>query len=148
MRRGVLIAGIAAAVLGSVVVCHRVLAERQSPLPPSASSSSVYNPYPRGILPSDLDSEIGRVQREIRTIFNEATAEWHALPPPKSVGDPPTRQGSGYEELETLGKLLNFDLNISPFRNQACASCHMPYAGFSGPIREPDNGRVSGYGTL
>ena len=27
-----------------------------------------------------------------------------------------------------------FDKNISPNRNQACASCHMPYAGFSGPI--------------
>ena len=122
MRRGILIAGIAAAVLKSVVVCHGVLAERQSPPLPSASSSSVYNPYPTGILPSDLDSEIGRVQREIRTIFNEAIAEWHALPPAKSVGNPPTRQGSGYEEMETLGKLLNFDLNISPFRNQACAS--------------------------
>jgi cytochrome c peroxidase len=29
---------------------------------------------------------------------------------------------------------MNFDKNISPNRNQACASCHMPYAGFGGPI--------------
>jgi cytochrome c peroxidase len=29
---------------------------------------------------------------------------------------------------------LNFDENISPFKNTACASCHMPYAAFSGPI--------------
>jgi cytochrome c peroxidase len=29
---------------------------------------------------------------------------------------------------------MNFDLNISPFRNMACSSCHMPYAAFSGPI--------------
>jgi cytochrome c peroxidase len=36
--------------------------------------------------------------------------------------------------MEVLGKLMNFDLNISPFKNEACASCHMPYAGFSGPI--------------
>jgi cytochrome c peroxidase len=36
--------------------------------------------------------------------------------------------------VQTLGKLMNFDENMSPFRNQACASCHMPYAGFSGPI--------------
>ena len=149
MRRGILIAGIAAAVLESVVVCQGVLAEPQSPLPPSPSesSSSVYNPYPTGILPSDLDSEIGRVQREIRTIFNEAIAEWHALPPPKSVGNPPTPQGSGYEEMETLGKLLNFDLNISPFRNQACASCHMPYAGFSGPIQSVNLTMVAYPGT-
>jgi cytochrome c peroxidase len=27
-----------------------------------------------------------------------------------------------------------FDKNISPNKNQACASCHMPYSGFSGPI--------------
>jgi cytochrome c peroxidase len=29
---------------------------------------------------------------------------------------------------------MNFDKNISPNRNQACASCHMPYVAFSGPI--------------
>jgi cytochrome c peroxidase len=29
---------------------------------------------------------------------------------------------------------LNFDENMSPFKNRACAFCHMPYAGFSGPI--------------
>src|SRR5262249_7438912 len=34
----------------------------------------------------------------------------------------------------TLGKLMNFDENMSPFRNRTCAFCHMPYAGFSGPI--------------
>jgi cytochrome c peroxidase len=27
-----------------------------------------------------------------------------------------------------------FDKSMSPKRNQACASCHMPYAGFGGPI--------------
>jgi cytochrome c peroxidase len=30
--------------------------------------------------------------------------------------------------------LLNFDENMSPFRNEACSFCHMPYAAFSGPI--------------
>ena len=29
---------------------------------------------------------------------------------------------------------MNFDLNISPFKNEACASCHMPYVAYSGPI--------------
>jgi len=29
---------------------------------------------------------------------------------------------------------MNFDENMSTLKNQACASCHMPYAGFSGPI--------------
>src|SRR5260370_36616874 len=27
-----------------------------------------------------------------------------------------------------------FDKNMSPNRNEACASCHMPYDGFGGPI--------------
>jgi cytochrome c peroxidase len=35
---------------------------------------------------------------------------------------------------QLLGKLMNFDLNMSPFKNRACGFCHMPYAGFSGPI--------------
>ena len=100
----------------------------------AAASSTVYNPYPPGILPSDLNSELARVLREIAGIENEAIAEWHALPPIKFVGQPPTIQGSGYAAVSTLGKLMNFDRNISPFKNEACASCHMPYAGFSGPI--------------
>ena len=34
-----------------------------------------YNPYPPGILPSDLDTEIARLQREVQFIFNEALKE-------------------------------------------------------------------------
>ena len=49
-------------------------------------------------------------------------------------GNPPILQGSGYEAVRILGGLLNYDENISPLRNEACASCHTPYAGFSGPI--------------
>jgi cytochrome c peroxidase len=29
---------------------------------------------------------------------------------------------------------MNFDQNMSPFRNEAFGFCHIPYAGFSGPI--------------
>lgn len=52
----------------------------------------------------------------------------------KCARDPPIFQGTGYQAVEVLGKLLNYDLNMSPFKNRACAFCHMPYAGFSGPI--------------
>jgi len=93
-----------------------------------------YNPYPPGILPADLDSEIERVRREVNGIFDQALAEWKALPPPTLAGNPPTLQGTGYIMVETLGKLLNFDEKMSVFQNRACAFCHMPYAGFSGPI--------------
>ena len=101
---------------------------------PVPSPAPTYNPYPPGILPSDLDSEIARVQREVQFIFNEALNEWRALPAPTLAGNPPTLKGSGYEAVDILGKLLNFDQNMSPFRNEACGFCHMPYAGFSGPI--------------
>jgi cytochrome c peroxidase len=104
---------------------------RTKPVPSPAPS---YNPYPPGILPSDLDSEIARVERETQFIFNEALNEWRALPPPSLAGNPPTLHGSGYEAVEILGKLMNFDQNISPYRDEACGFCHMPYAGFSGPI--------------
>ena len=97
------------------------------PLPP-------YDPYPPGILPSNIASEELRIQREVTGIENEAIGEWKALPPLTLTGQPPIFQGSGYQAVEVLGKLLNYDLNMSPLKDTACASCHMPYAGFSGPI--------------
>src|SRR4029077_9113424 len=98
-----------------------------------------YTPYPSGILPANLQSELLRVRREVQTIFDRYFAEWQALTPPvlsntQGEGNPPVLQGTGYQAVRILGGLLNFDLNMSPFRNVACSSCHMPYAGFSGPI--------------
>jgi cytochrome c peroxidase len=118
-----------AAVLGILSVPHPAFSD--DPVPRRVPA---YNPYPPGILPSDLDSEIARVQREVQFIFNEALHEWAALPRPSLASNPPTLQGSGYEAVDILGKLLNFDSNMSPFRNEACGFCHMPYAAFSGPI--------------
>jgi cytochrome c peroxidase len=109
----------------------------QQAAPPATTEQVVpplYNPYPPGILPADLVSEIARVRREVNGIFQEALGEWLALPPPVLTGQPPTLQGTGYQMVQILGKLMNFDENMSPFRNRACAFCHMPYAGFSGPI--------------
>src|SRR5882672_2378842 len=115
-----------------IVVCLVVSAQNENgnrPAPPR-----VYNPYPPGILPPDLVSETERVRREVNLIFQQALAEWRSLPPPTLTGQPPTLQGTGYQMVQTLGKLMNFDENMSPFRNRACGFCHMPYAGFSGPI--------------
>src|SRR3981081_497009 len=93
-----------------------------------------YNPYPAGSLPAALVSEIARVQREVTVVENRAIAQWKALRPPVLTGQPPTQQGTGMRANQLLGKLMNFDLNMSPFKNRACGFCHMPYAGFSGPI--------------
>jgi cytochrome c peroxidase len=93
-----------------------------------------YDPYPPGILPSNLDSEIERVRRELREIERRALERWRALPSPTVTGNPPTFQNTGTELVETLGELMNYDEHLSPFKNRACSFCHMPYAGFSGPI--------------
>src|SRR5882762_1206650 len=144
MRREVLIVLTlaCATVLGIVIVGRSVSAQAKAQAKgqginisqPIPTPPPVYNPYPPGILPADLDSEIARVRREVNSIFQQALAEWQALPPPTVTGQPPTLQGSGYQTVKTLGKLLNFDEHMSPFENRACAFCHMPYAGFSGPI--------------
>src|SRR5712671_6252622 len=108
----------------------------------------VYNPYPPGILPSDLSSEIARVLREVDVIESRALARWHALQPPILAGQPPVITNIGTEATETLGELMLFDKNISPNRNQACASCHMPYAGFGGPIPSVNLTMVAFPGTV
>jgi cytochrome c peroxidase len=97
-------------------------------------SAQLYNPYPPGILPSDLTPEIERVRRELRVLEGRALARWHALRPPILTGQPPTFQNTGTEAVETLGELMNYDQNLSPNKNRACSFCHMPYAAFSGPI--------------
>jgi cytochrome c peroxidase len=115
---------------GNFVAQEKTQKIKVPPPPPS----TIYNPYPPGILPADIDSELARVLREVDVIEARAITRWRALPPPNLTGQPPTFQGSGTEMIETLGELMNFDKNISPFKNIACASCHMPYTGFSGPI--------------
>ena len=121
-------AGIAAVLLSSCTAAvHGNKDDKKKVAPP-------YNPYPPGILPGDLNSEIERVLREVDLVESRALARWHALAPPILKGQPPTLQNTGTEAIETLGELMNFDRNMSPNRNQACMSCHMPYAGFGGPI--------------
>jgi cytochrome c peroxidase len=127
------------AIVAVVVVCVlallMTLVKRNESLRSGpALSESVYNPYPPGILPSDLDSEIARVLREVDVIEDRALGRWHTLQPPILAGQPPVLSNIGTEATETLGELMMFDKNSSANRNEACASCHMPYAGFGGPI--------------
>ena len=111
-----------------------ILAQGQAQHADKENGASSYNPYPPGILPSNLSSEVARVLREVDVIESRALARWHGLEPPTLAGQPPILQNTGTEAIETLGELMLYDKNISPDRNEACASCHMPYAGFSGPI--------------
>src|SRR6266436_2237991 len=125
---------VAAAAVCVLALLMTLVKRKESQRSGPALSESVYNPYPPGILPSDLDSEIARVLREVDVIEDRALARWHTLQPPILTGQPPVLMNIGTEAIETLGELMLFDKNMSPNRNEACASCHMPYAGFGGPI--------------
>jgi cytochrome c peroxidase len=126
-RVPITVSGTLAIALVAALLSNAVAHEEEPPPP-------VYNPYPPGILPPDLNSELARVAREVDVIEGRALQRWHALTPPTLTGQPPTLQGTGTEAVEILGELMNYDRSISPGRNVACASCHMPYVAFSGPI--------------
>jgi cytochrome c peroxidase len=106
---------------------------------PSGSTSGqrgvpLYCPYPRGIIPADLDMELQRVRREIRGIEEQAIGDWRGLGPLTPTSPNQVLAGNGVQAVQVLGKLQNYDENLSVFKNVSCASCHMPYSGFSGPI--------------
>src|SRR5260370_7864088 len=107
---------------GTLVICTAVagaLFLSSCTIPPrdhddNSKKAIPYNPYPPGILPSNLVSAIERVRREVTSIENEALAEWHALPPPTLTGQPPTLQGTGMRANQLFGKLSHFYHTISP----------------------------------
>src|SRR5438309_5705787 len=114
-------------VLGALFIFRGFLAQSQTP---QATPVPIYDPYPPGILPDDLNAEIARVLREIDSIEGAAIRRMQNLPPPILTGQPPILKNTGTEAIEILGQLMQYDKNISPNRNIACASCHMPYVAF------------------
>src|SRR5271163_3206841 len=46
---------------------------------------------------------------------------------------PPTNQ---VQQIELLGKAMLYDKELSVNRNEACAFCHMPATGFTGPVSD------------
>lgn len=68
--------------------------------------------------------EIARVESEIDRIESDTLSRLTLLP------------DNQVQQIELLGKLLLYDKELSVNRNEACAFCHMPEAGFTGPISE------------
>jgi cytochrome c peroxidase len=68
--------------------------------------------------------EIAQVEAEIDRIEAQ-TIERLAAPPDNQI-----------QQIELLGKLMLYDKNLSVYRNEACAFCHMPETGFTGPVSE------------
>src|SRR5712672_2970812 len=68
--------------------------------------------------------EIAKVEAEIDRLEAQ-TAERLAKPPDNQI-----------QQIELLGKLMLYDKDLSVYRNEACAFCHMPETGFTGPVSE------------
>src|SRR5258705_799876 len=68
--------------------------------------------------------EIAKVEAEIDRIEAQ-TIERLAAPPDNQI-----------QQIELLGKLMLYDKDLSVYRNEACAFCHMPETGFTGPVSE------------
>src|SRR6202047_853249 len=68
--------------------------------------------------------EIAQVEAEIDRIEAQMI-ERLAVPPDNQV-----------QQIELLGKLMLYDKQLSVYRNEACAFCHMPETGFTGPVSE------------
>ena len=68
--------------------------------------------------------EIAQVEAEIDRIEAQ-TLDRLATPPDNQV-----------QQIELLGKLMLYDKHLSVNRNEACAFCHMPETGFTGPVSE------------
>ena len=66
---------------------------------------------------ADVEAEIDRIEAQ--------TLERLTAPPDNQV-----------QQVELLGKAMLYDKNLSVNRNEACAFCHMPETGFTGPLSE------------
>ena len=82
------------------------------------------------VLSAQALQEIAQVEAEIDRIEAQ-TIERLAVPPDNQV-----------QQIELLGKLMLYDKQLSVNRNEACAFCHTPETGFTGPVSELN--RVTG----
>ena len=87
-------------------------------------------------LPAGAQQEIASVESEINRIEAETLArvERGALDPS--------------QQIALLGKLILYDRELSVRRNEACAFCHMPEAGFTGPVSSLNKTTVSYPGSI
>jgi|HubBroStandDraft_2_1064218.scaffolds.fasta_scaffold40863_2 cytochrome c peroxidase len=76
------------------------------------------------LLTPEVLKEIAQVEAEIDRIETQTLGR---------LAVPPTNQ---VQQIELLGKAMLYDKELSVNRNEACAFCHMPETGFTGPISE------------
>ena len=100
-------------IVGVIAVLGGTLALRSEPWSPAGEN-----------IPVTAQAELESVEREINRIEAETLTkvEHERLDPSQQV--------------TLLGKLLFYDRHLSVGKNEACAFCHMPEAGFAGPVSE------------
>ena len=102
-------------VSGAIAALGVTLALRSEPRDLSRAGTSV---------PAAAQKEIESVEREINRIEDDTLTRVQQAPLDES------------QQVILLGKLLFYDRQLSVGRNEACAFCHMPEAGFAGPVSE------------
>ena len=117
-----------ATVTAAIALCHTAIAQNPpTPIPPYSVCSQNVNvlsllPSPPGSPPNP--TEDGDTQFENSFIdFTEASL----------LQQVPNASSQGLaQQVQLLGKLFIYDKTESPAENIACATCHAPYAGFTG----------------
>src|SRR5882762_1788343 len=96
---------ISVVVLCVVVLCMTLVPTRRVS---AQNAPPIYNPYPPGILPPDLNSELERVLREVDVIEARALERSKALTPPTLTNRLAVIAKFGTAAVETLGELMNY----------------------------------------
>src|SRR5260370_22473535 len=102
-RRWIALLILSAGIIVALLVCAGLISVQAGPQETGNDQQPrVYNPYPPGILPSNLISEIARVLREVDFVESRALTRRHAFKPPILTGHLPGLQNTGTETVETL----------------------------------------------
>ena len=118
----------AVALAGAAISTYTLSAQNPpAPIPPfsvcsqNVNTLSLLPPLPGG---TPNPSEDGDVQFENALIDNTESSLLRDVPTASSL--------DLAHQVQLLGKLFIYDKTLSPFGNIACATCHAPYAGFTG----------------
>ncbi len=86
--------------------------------------------------PTAAQKEIASVEAEINRMEDE------------TLGDVQQRSLDPAQKIILLGKVIFYERHLSVRRNEACAFCHMPETGFTGPVSALNQTTVSYPGSI
>src|ERR1700680_770272 len=123
-----LLSGTATVTMAAALTSQSSIAQNPpAPIPPysvcsqNVNTLSLLPPLPGG---TSNPAEDGDVQFENALIDNTESSLLRDVPTASSM--------DLSHQVQLLGKLFIYDKTLSPYGNIACATCHAPYAGFTG----------------